>query len=172
MQAFLVQDAACALDVALQAAERQVEGEVTLVLRDGRPQRDLLLNGPGAFSLIEELSFEPSAARAAWALLGDVVVCESLELALSLHLEDEGGHRFVTEDTCAYGLLARSRSASVRHRKTAKARLRRWLEELALLHSQAKDAFEQAKKAQAEAGGVLGPAGGKSFGEPAAGGPH
>ncbi len=151
VQAFLVQDAACALDVALQAAERQVEGEVTLVLRDGRPQRDLLLNGPGAFSLIEELSFEPSAARAAWALLGDVVVCESLELALSLHLEDEGGHRFVTEDgACVWpsGKVTFGRQAP-QDGEGALARVRR-LEELALLHSQAKDAFEQAKKAQAQ----------------------
>ena len=152
VQAYLVQDAGSALDVVRQAADQDMDGEVTLVLRDDRGPRALeLVNGPGAFSLIEELEFEPAAARAIEALLGDVVVCENIDEAMALHGQDAGAHRFVTvEGLCVwpsgkvtFGRQAREGGEGVL------ARIRR-LEELALLQSQAKEGYDAAQVRQSE----------------------
>ena len=149
VQAYLVQDAASALSLSARAASQEVEGAVTLVLRQDRPAELVLLNGEGAFSLIETLTFEASAARAIEALLGDVVVCDSLELALELHQSDAGTHRFVTrEGACVWPSGKITFGQKTQESGEGVLSRIRQLEELAQLQDAAKKEWEAAQAAQ------------------------
>lgn len=101
----LVQDAAVVEDVAARLASAGAEGEVAFLLRDDNAKR------PGARAaawkapagvegapLLAELTFPASDAAAVEALLGDVVVCPSLDDALTAHGADALALRFVTPD--------------------------------------------------------------------------
>ncbi|MEC4183371.1 chromosome segregation protein SMC [Adlercreutzia sp. R21] len=101
----LVEDAAVVEAVAAQLAQAGAEGEVAFLLRDDTAER----GGARARSwqapagvqgepLLGQLSFAPADAAAVEALLGDVVVCPTLDDALAAHGADTRALRFVTPD--------------------------------------------------------------------------
>lgn len=98
--ALLVQNDARACAVADALAENGSEGEVALVLRDdvATEARALRYSGAQGTPLVKELAYAPEAARAVEALLGDVVVCDTLKSALREHAHDKLGLRFAALD--------------------------------------------------------------------------
>ncbi len=99
----LVDDAASVEAVARALQEEDQQGAVSLLLRrDGRGSADDALASAAAavpgVRLIDEVEFPEADGRAVRALLGDVVVCESLEAALAAHGRDTAGLRFVSRD--------------------------------------------------------------------------
>lgn len=99
LSALLVDDANGAHVVAETLVKRAEAGEVSLVLRDdvSAAKSSVLATGR---RLLDELSYPAEAARAVEALLGDIVVCESLDDAFAAHEKDTEGFRFVTIDGC------------------------------------------------------------------------
>lgn len=91
-------DVPCTLD----ALPEEDRGEVTFLLRRD-PARVGGFECPAArfagegHALMDDLDFPESARDAVAAVLGDVVVCESLGKALLAHRSDELGLRFATE---------------------------------------------------------------------------
>lgn len=94
--ALLVADAARAREVAQALSESGKAGEVSLVLCEDAagcaegacPARAAAAHGT---PLVDQLSFPEDAARAVRALLGDVVLCDSLDDALEGHARDAAG---------------------------------------------------------------------------------
>ncbi|MDO4290230.1 MAG: chromosome segregation protein SMC [Eggerthellaceae bacterium] len=111
--ALLVDDASCAVEVARLLSASEQDGEVTLVLReDARAAAGAVagasgepaaagVDGASGARLIDALEYPSSAARAVRALLGDVVVCETLDAALRAHASDAAGLRFAVRDGSA-----------------------------------------------------------------------
>ncbi len=97
----LVDDSACTRSVvgALRAGGH--EGAVSFIMRSGvsvdPPAIRHPLTAPGS-ALINDLSYPESAARAIEAILGDVVVCSTLDEALAAHASDKLGLRFAALD--------------------------------------------------------------------------
>ena len=98
----IVEDASCAVAVAeaLRAAEQ--DGEVSLLLKEGRAGAAAKAAGysagePGS-PLIDNLTYPSWAQAAVAALLGDVVVCDTLAEALEAHASDTRGLRFAALD--------------------------------------------------------------------------
>ncbi len=109
----LVDDAAGMLAVAAALDAGDSSGDVSLALR-----ADVGKDGTGdsttadAFSprsaayppeaagvpLIDDLDYPENAARVVCAMLGDVIICDTLEEALQAHEADTQGLRFATED--------------------------------------------------------------------------
>ena len=104
VSALLVEDATSAQAVAAALVSHDAQGEIVLVSRAGAsapelPARVAAAAGLGR-ALVDELVYPSEAARAVEALLGDVVVCETLEEAFKAHVRDAQGVRFVTPDGC------------------------------------------------------------------------
>lgn len=99
--ALLVQDASRARAVADALAARREEGEVVLVLREDAPAtlpaRSAAAQGLGT-ALVDKVQFPEDARRAVEALLGDVVVCETLADALAAHERAGASLRFAAKD--------------------------------------------------------------------------
>ncbi len=106
--ALLVADAPCACSVAAELGNKGCSGEVSLVLEEDRsqatcagaacPAQIAAAEGTCGRPLVDGLSWVPSAERAVRALLGDVMVCASLEEALAAHERDQRGLRFATPE--------------------------------------------------------------------------
>lgn len=101
----LVEDAAVVLAVAEQLAAAGAAGEVSFLLRDDSAARtgarSRAWQAPAAVEgvpLIDEIEFPPAARDAVAALMGDVVVCPTLDDALAAHGADALGLRFATPD--------------------------------------------------------------------------
>lgn len=105
VSSLLVDDARGVQAIAVALAAAGQAGEVGLVLRsedgaeDGSPARALShpQESPGV-PLVGDLEYPAAASRAVQAMLGDVVVCDSLADALAAHGRDALGLRFVTPD--------------------------------------------------------------------------
>ena len=97
----LIDDLASTRSVCETLAMSGQKGEVSFLLRKDAVVEPVSarypLNAPGT-PLLDELSYPESAARAVEALLGDVIVCESLEEALRAHEHDALGLRFAALD--------------------------------------------------------------------------
>ncbi len=93
----LVRDRASLADTARSLAG-EVEGEVSLVPVSGMRQRCDRGRPAVGVRLLNELSFDDSAAEAMEALLGDVYLVDSVEQAIEASASDESGARFVTPD--------------------------------------------------------------------------
>lgn len=104
--ALLVSDSASAAQVALALAEGGLEGVVSLVMRKDASAATCAAQlafddkelPDGCLPLVADLSFPPDAARAVCALLGDVVVCDTLDIALAAHARDRFSLRFATPE--------------------------------------------------------------------------
>ena len=101
----LVENAGVVREVAALLEGAEVEGEVAFLLRDDADERAgaRARRWPGTeagtgVALIDELAYPSDAAAAVEALLGDVVVCATLDMALAAHGADGLGLRFVTAD--------------------------------------------------------------------------
>lgn len=100
----LVEDAAVVEAVAARLAEAGAEGEVAFLLRDDAQRPGARAEGWRAPAgtegtpLVAKLSFPEADRAAVEALLGDVVVCPSLDTALAAHASDTLALRFVTGD--------------------------------------------------------------------------
>lgn len=89
--------------------DEEAAGEVTLLpLQDdlraklGHPAAHIAENdfggGSGAFFLLDALTYPDAYASVLGAIVGDVVVCETLSDAIAAHETDKHGFRFVTRD--------------------------------------------------------------------------
>ncbi|MDO5117741.1 MAG: chromosome segregation protein SMC [Eggerthellaceae bacterium] len=82
--------------------ERGDAGSVTLVLRDDAASPSKIAKGASspseAYLLIDRIDVDAKAKRAAEALLGDVVVCQSVDAALKMHEKATEPARFATVD--------------------------------------------------------------------------
>ena len=155
--ALLVADAARAREVAQALSESGKAGEVSLVLCEDAagcaegacPARAAAAHGT---PLVDQLSFPEDAARAVRALLGDVVLCDSLDDALEGHARDAAGLRFATPDGCIVwpsGKVTLGATAA-EDEEGALARARR-LEDARVRHGAAQEALAQALAAAEEA---------------------
>lgn len=153
----VVDDALCAASVARALSASGQEGEVSLVLRGdvctvaSAPARSFAHPSAG-YALIDRLAYPDEYARAVEAVLGDVVVCPSLDEALDLHGCDTLGLRFATDDgACVWpsGKVTLG-TAVVEASEGVLARVRR-IEELKVELSAACEATEQARLAAAQA---------------------
>ena len=101
LAALLIDDADSVSSVARSLKEGAREGAVAFVMRAGAADEPRAirhpLTAPGS-ALLNDLTYPASAARAIEALLGDVVVCATLEEALAAHAADKLGLRFAAED--------------------------------------------------------------------------
>ena len=98
--ALLIDGSRDALALSAALADAEQAGEVVFMPRTGRTARVVARDAAracGGRALIDALSYPAEAARAVEELLGDVVVCGSLDEALSAQARDEHGARFVTE---------------------------------------------------------------------------
>ena len=97
----LIDDEASCRAVAHALKQGALDGEASFLLRvDAHVEPRSLkypLTAPGS-ALLNDLVYPESAARAVEALLGDVVVCATLDEALSAHAADSLGLRFAAED--------------------------------------------------------------------------
>ena len=101
VSALLVNAPADARQVADRLAQAQQEGVVTLVPRAGDSGASAARQAAaacGGWALVDKLSYSDEAAFAVESLLGDVVVCASLEDALAAHEADRFGARFASVD--------------------------------------------------------------------------
>uniref|UniRef100_UPI0013EC987A AAA family ATPase n=1 Tax=Adlercreutzia sp. ZJ242 TaxID=2709409 RepID=UPI0013EC987A len=97
VSALLVEDAACASRVARALSEAGEAGEVSLLMcADGPTCAAAHPSSASGAPLIDSLEYPAFAARAVRALLGDVVVCDSLDDALAAHAADALGLRFAS----------------------------------------------------------------------------
>ena len=103
----LVEDAGAVELIAGQLAAAGAAGEASFLIRDdaspSRIRGAALLwrersGGAEGVPLVDELLFPEEARGAVEALLGDVVVCPTLEAALSAHGRDDAALRFATPD--------------------------------------------------------------------------
>ena len=103
----LVEDAGAVELIAGQLAAAGAAGEASFLIRDdaspSRVRGAALLwreraQGAEGIPLVDELLFPEEARGAVEALLGDVVVCPTLEAALSAHGRDDAALRFATPD--------------------------------------------------------------------------
>ena len=100
----LVSDADVARRVGRALAEEGPEGDVALLLAHDAPTRPAAAKAAGRAQglpgtpLVDDLTFPAEAAAAVNAVLGDVVVCATLDEALSAHAADEAGLRFASLD--------------------------------------------------------------------------
>ncbi len=155
----LVDDAVCAASVASVLAAAELDGEVALLLRE-----DASLDSPGearaaaypadapGTPLIDRLSFPDAAARAVRAVLGDVVVCATLDDALDAHAADGLGLRFAAPDGSVVwpGGKVTLGTAVDEGAEGVLARVRR-VEELRALLAEAREATARASAEAAEA---------------------
>lgn len=98
---FLIDDAPAARSLLASLSHDGLEGEVSLLLRKDAEVPALALRHPltaPGFALINKLRYPDGAARAIEALIGDVVVCDSLDEALAAHAGDVLGLRFAALD--------------------------------------------------------------------------
>lgn len=98
---FLIDDVQAARGLLASLGRDGLEGEVSLLLRKDVDVTAASLKHPltaPGFALINQLRYPDNAARAVEALLGDVVVCDSLEEALAAHASDKLGLRFAALD--------------------------------------------------------------------------
>ena len=103
----LVEDAGAVELIAGQLAAAGAAGEASFLIRDdaspsrirgaARVRRERF-GGAEGVPLVDELLFPEEARGAVEALLGDVVVCPTLEAALSAHGRDDAALRFATPD--------------------------------------------------------------------------
>ncbi len=111
----IVDDALSASAVARSLSESSEEGEVSLILRgdDGglsvlwRVRARLRAHFDELCAHRQASEYPDEYARAVDAILGDIVVCSSLDEALSLHGRDELGLRFATVEGSCVGLRGR-----------------------------------------------------------------
>lgn len=112
--ALLVADSPAALQVVRELSSAGLGGAVSLVMRRDEAATaspaagsfagaegaadEAASRAAGATLLMDELSYPAEASRAVRALLGDVVLCGSLEEALELHASDTLGLRFASPD--------------------------------------------------------------------------
>lgn len=103
----LVEDDRAVALIAEQLKSVGAAGEASFLIRDdtspSRGRGAALLwreraDGAEGAPLVDELAFPAEARGAVEALLGDVVVCSTLEAALDAHRRDVAGVRFVTPD--------------------------------------------------------------------------
>ena len=145
----VIDDASACRSVAEALSQGGHDGEVSFLLRSGNsvepPAVRHPLTSPGS-ALLNDLHYPESAARAVEALLGDVVVCATLDEALSAHASDRLGLRFAAEDGSV--VWASGKVSFGRRVETGEdgvlARVRH-LEELRNLHAQAEASSEEAK---------------------------
>ena len=102
VSALLLDDEPCVQAAAEELAARGEKGVVVLVPRTGaapgvQVAREAAALGLGR-ALVDELSYPASAAFAVESLLGDVVVCESLEEAFAAHERFPHDVRFASKD--------------------------------------------------------------------------
>lgn len=102
LSALLVRDAVSANAIAEALVTRGETGDVSLVLRAdaATSTRPRAREAVSSRALIDELGYPADAGRAIEALLGDVVLCESLDEAFAAHERDVMGLRFATSDGC------------------------------------------------------------------------
>lgn len=161
----LIDDAAAALSLVETLKEDGLEGEVRLLLREDASVEPLSLRHPltaAGCSLLNELTYPAGAARAVEALLGDVVVCDTLEEALEAHRADRLGLRFVASDGsmvwpsgkvsygCALDEEGEGVLSRVRHMEELRAASLRAQQECDAAQSAAESAEEELRVAQAE----------------------
>lgn len=153
LSALLVDDAHGAKVVAQALVRHGAPGEVSLVLRTCATAPRASQGGAAKKMLLDELTYPPEAARAVEALLGGVVVCETMDAAFAAHQGDTAGLRFATPEGCVVwpcGKVTVS-GASEDDGEGVLARHRR-LEELrgSLAQAEATHSAAQAAAAQAE----------------------
>lgn len=100
LSALLVDDAHSAKAVAQALVQHGAAGEVSLVLRTCATAPRVSRDRAAGKTLLDELTYPPEAARAVEALLGGVVVCETMDAAFAAHHHDTAGLRFATPDGC------------------------------------------------------------------------
>lgn len=106
LDAFLVDNADQAKDVLKALEESETTGEITLLLEDddarsthGNASEFVRTHiDDSSVALIDAISYPGNISAAIEALLGDVVVCESVKAALKAHRESASDLRFVTRD--------------------------------------------------------------------------
>lgn len=168
VSALLVDDAARANAVAAALSARDEQGEVVLVPRvdegaRGCSARAAASAGLGR-ALVDELTYAAEDAAAVEALLGDVVVCDTLDAAFAAHAQDVCGVRFVTRGGCivwSNGKVTLG-AASVDSDEGVLARARR-LEELRAQLRTAEDARTEAEERATAAEEALRSAQGESL---------
>ena len=98
--ALLIDDAACAERAAALLADAAEPGALTLLLRRDpvRPPADPAEGVPRGTALMSQLDYPDEAAAAVHALLGDVVVVDTLADALAAHGADVRSLRFAARD--------------------------------------------------------------------------
>ena len=164
--ALLIDGSRDALSLASGIDAADQEGEVVFMPRSGRAAQVVArdaVRACGGRALIDALSYPADAAHAVEELLGDVVVCDSLEAALSAQAQDTLGARFVTESgevvwPSGKVLVGSSRStqgedgvlARARMLDELRARLDAQESERADLEAQARAAEEAQHEAQAQ----------------------
>ena len=164
--ALLIDGSRDALSLASGIDAADQEGEVVFMPRSGRAAQVVardVARACGGRALIDALSYPADAAHAVEELLGDVVVCDSLEAALSAQAQDAFGARFVTESgevvwPSGKVLVGSSRStqgedgvlARARMLDELRARLDAQEAERADLEAQARAAEEAQHEAQAQ----------------------
>ena len=157
LTALLIDEVAHVSAVARELGEGKREGQVSFLLRkDSASEAEPLavrhpLTQPG-HALLSELAYPAEAARAVEALLGDVVVCATLDEALSAHAADKLGLRFAAEDgslVWASGKVTLG-FATAPDADGVLARVRQ-LEELRSAYAQACKACDEAEEAANEA---------------------
>ncbi len=102
LSALLVDDAQAANTVAEALVTREETGDVVLVLRSdaASAKRPQARGAHAGRALVDELTYPEEAARAVEAVLGDIVVCDTLDEAFAAHEKDALGLRFAVSDGC------------------------------------------------------------------------
>ena len=156
--ALLVDESENAARLSKQLESAEASGEVVLMPRaaTGKPHDGRkAASACGGRALIDALSFDQAVAAAVEHLLGDVVICPSLERALAAHAESEYAVRYVTpngEVVWPSGKVMVGRRAGVDGSESVLARARK-LDELRAQRAEKEEqlrAYEQATE-QAEA---------------------
>lgn len=102
MDAIVIDGDAIVKAISQELDVADLSGEITLVLKEDPTRKAHADHGgtvPGpSYRLLDELTYPDVFKEAVEAVLGDVIVCESLDEALRLHGADEHGHRFALAD--------------------------------------------------------------------------
>ncbi|MDO4182808.1 MAG: chromosome segregation protein SMC [Coriobacteriia bacterium] len=96
MTALLVQDKRSVSSIGAAVSQQRKQGRVTLMLPHEQAATPAAV--PGCTPLLEKVSCDNSLAGSISVLLGDVMLCPSLDDALAHHLQDKAGLRFATQD--------------------------------------------------------------------------